>query len=304
MADTDYYKMLGLTKSASAEEIKKAYRKMAMKYHPDHTKGDKAAEEKFKQISEAYAVLSDPEKRKQYDTFGSAGFQQRYSQEDIFKGFDFSNIFREFGFGGGGPFGGRGGGGRFSFRGDSPFGGRPGAQAPPRGQDLIYELALSLHEIANGVQKTISFQHGNQTQKLSVRVPKGMITGKKLRLSGKGESSPYGGPPGDLFIQSKVIEDAVFSHQDHDLYVEREIKLSEALLGTSVSVPTLQDNTLNLKIPPGTHHKTKLRLTGKGLPQMNSSQTGDLFVVVKVQMPKKLTDKQKALVEQLAANGL
>ena len=151
MPETDYYKILGLNKSASAEEIKKAYRKMAMKYHPDHTKGDKAAEEKFKQISEAYAVLSDKEKRKQYDTFGSSGFHQRYSQEDIFKGFDFADIFREFGFGGMNFSSGGRGGSRFSFGGD-PFGGRARQAAQTKGSDLVYELPLTLQEVAPALQ--------------------------------------------------------------------------------------------------------------------------------------------------------
>ena len=158
MAD-DYYKLLGVEKSASSADIKKAYRKLAMKYHPDHAKGDKSAEDKFKKISEAYAVLSDPEKRKQYDTYGSADFQQRFSQEDIFRNFDFGDIFREFGFGGRGAATGDGGF-RFSFGGGgSPFGGRRAQQAVPKGSDLIYEMPLTLQEVANGANKTVSFQH-------------------------------------------------------------------------------------------------------------------------------------------------
>ena len=155
MSQQDYYQILGVSKTASEAEIKKAYRKLAMKYHPDHTKGDKHAEEMFKKISEAYAVLSDKEKRQQYDTFGSAGFHQRYSQEDIFRNVDLGDILKEFGFGGKGM--------RFSFGGGSPFGssfgGHQRRQAPVKGSDLVYELPLTLREVASGTSKTVTFQH-------------------------------------------------------------------------------------------------------------------------------------------------
>lgn len=307
MPETDYYKILGVDKSASDDEIKKAYRKMAMKYHPDHTKGDKAAEEKFKQISEAYAVLSDKEKRQQYDTFGSTGFHQRYSQEDIFRGFDFSNIFKEFGFGGMNFFsGGRGGRGgtRFSFGGGDPFGGQAGHHAQAKGSDLVYELPLTLREIATGANKTIKFQHKGRSENISVKIPKGMIGGKKLRISGKGEASPYGGSPGDLFIQAKVVQDPVFSSKGYDLYVTREIRLSEAILGTKLSIPTLDSRELSLTIPPGTKHKTKMRLAGHGIPHMKGSGQGDLFVSILVNIPKNLTTEQIELVKKLAQTGL
>jgi curved DNA-binding protein len=160
----DYYEVLGVKKDSSAQDIKKAYRKLAMKYHPDRNKGDKEAEEKFKKISEAYAVLSDPEKRKQYDTFGDSGFQQRYSQEDIFRGFDLGDILKEFGLGGrGGGFRATGGQGSpfetFFFQGGGPGSGRasyhsPGQQQPVKGNDLTYELSVSLEEVLSGSEKT------------------------------------------------------------------------------------------------------------------------------------------------------
>ncbi len=305
MSETDYYKMLGVKRNASDENIKKAYRKLAMKYHPDHAKGDKAAEEKFKKISEAYAVLSDKEKRQQYDTFGANGFQQRYSQEDIFKGFDFGDILKEFGFGGGDRFARGPGGMRFSFGGDPPYGSHPRQQPSlQKGADLVYELPLTLAEVATGTTKTISFKHQERSEKLTVKIPKGMISGKKLRIAGKGEPSPVGGPGGDLYIKAKVLGDPVYDVHGHDLYIKREIKLSEAILGMSISVPTITCKELSLKIPPGTKHKTKMRLAGHGLPHMDVKGQGDLYVYIHVNMPKQLSENQKKLVKQLADTGI
>ena len=303
MPETDYYKILGVDKNATDTEIKKAYRKLAMKYHPDHTKNDKSAEEKFKQVSEAYAVLSDKEKRKQYDQFGSSGFHQRFSQEDIFRGFDFSDVFREFGFGGTNFSGNRRGGTRFSFGGNSPFGNFQ-QQTPVKGSDLVYELPLTLIEVSTGASKTISFQHKGRSEKITVKIPKGMITGKKIRLAGKGETSPYGGPAGDLYIQSKVMDDPVYRSEEYDLYVERKIRLTEAILGTSISVPTITGKELSLKIPAGTKHKTKMRLSGHGLPHMQGRAKGDLYVIIDVNIPNQLTPEQTKLIGKLAGSGL
>ena len=301
----DYYKILGVQKTAGGEEIKKAYRKLAMKYHPDHTKGDKGAEEKFKKISEAYAVLSDKEKRKEYDTFGSEGFRQRFSQEDIFRGFDFGDIFREFGFGGGDFSHGGGGGRRYSFGAGSPFN-FSGAQQPgqAKGSDLVYELPLTLREVATGTSKVITFQHQGRSENLTVKIPKGMIAGKKLRLAGKGNPSPYGGPAGNLYIKSKVLDDQVFSSEKYDLYINRELKLTEALLGTTVSVPTIDDKQLSLKIPPGTKPGTKMRLSGHGLPDMKDNKKGDLYVRIQLKIPQNLNEEQKKIVDKLVAVGL
>jgi len=305
MPESDYYNILGVDKNASDSDLKKAYRKLAMKYHPDHAKGDKSSEEKFKQISEAYAVLSDPEKRKQYDQFGSAGFQQRYSQEDIFRNFDFSDIFREFGFGGN-AFGGRSGGVKFSFGGGgSPFGfGGGPSQQQAKGSDLVYELGLTIQEIFTGTQKTITFQHEGRTENLTVKIPKDMTSGKKLRIAGKGDQSPFGGPPGDLYIQSKVLHDPHYYLEGNDLYIDRSIKLSEALLGTTVSVPLLDGNSVNLKVPPGTKPNTKMRIPRRGIPYMKGSGTGDLFVRILIPLPSKLTKEQRKIVQDLADAGL
>ncbi|RJP83197.1 MAG: J domain-containing protein [Desulfobacteraceae bacterium] len=300
MAETDYYKILGVEKTASPDEIKKKYRKLAMKYHPDKTEGDKAAEAKFKQVSEAYAVLSDPEKRKQFDTYGSSDFHQKFTQEDIFKNFDFGSIFKEFGFGGGGT--------RFSFGGDDPmFGGgrrRSARQAPVKGSDIVYELPITLAEVVTGANRTISLQHAGHSETITVKIPVGMTDGKKLRLTGKGEASRFGGPSGDLYILAKVQPDPVFRAEDHDLHVVREIKLTEALLGTTVLVPTIDKKEYTLTIPPGTKHKTKMRLSGQGLPAMKTGTRGNLYVHIHVRMPGSLTEEQKKLISDLSQTGL
>jgi len=304
MAETDYYKILGVEKTASATEIKKAYRKLALKYHPDKTKGDKALEEKFKKISEAYAVLSDPEKKKQYDTYGSTDFHQHFSQEDIFNNFDFSNIFREFGFGGGRGAQGFSGGFGDMFSGRGGGGGFHRQQRTPKGQDLIYEIPLTLSEVNSGTEKIISFKKKGGNEQISVKIPKGMLTGKKLRISGKGEESPYGGPAGDLYVKIRVLGDQVFTQEEYDLHVSKDIRLSESMLGTKINIPTLEGKELSLNVPAGTQHKTKMRLPGYGLPKMGSQSKGNLYVTILVNIPKKLTEKQKELVDKLASTGL
>ncbi len=304
MAD-DYYKILGVARTATDAEIKKAYRKLAMKYHPDHAKGDKSAEERFKKISEAYAVLSDKQKRQEYDTFGSEGFHQRFSKEDIFRGFDINDILKEFGFGGGDIFGQQGGGSRFTFGTQSPFGGRgrPQTQRMP-GTDIVYELPLTLSEVVSGTTKQITIQNQGMPERVTVKIPKGMTTGKKLRLAGKGNPGAYGGLRGDLYIQAKLLDDPVFSVEDQDLVTYKEIKLTDAMLGATISVPTLDEKQYNLKIPPGVKNGTRMRLTGHGLPSMKGAKRGDLFVSIHIQIPKHLTAEQKALIEKLAETGL
>lgn len=310
MPETDYYKILGVDRNASAEVIKKAYRKLAMKYHPDRTKGDKSAEEMFKNISEAYAVLSDKEKRKQYDTFGASGFSQRYSQEDIFRGFNFGDIFKEFGFDDSSfanVFMGGGGRGRrygFSFGGDPFSAYTAGQRTQAKGSDLVYELPLTIQEVLHGTTKTIALEQSGQQKKIDVKIPKGMSTGKKLRLAGKGQPGAFGGPPGDLYIQATVIDDPLYTVAGRDLYIDREITLSEALLGVQIQIPIVDGKNLNLKIPPGTHHQTKMRMKGYGLPEMKTGQRGDLYARILIKMPKRLTKKQKALIEELSQTGL
>jgi curved DNA-binding protein len=307
----DYYETLGVKKDGSAQDIKKAYRKLAMKYHPDRNKGDKEAEEKFKKISEAYAVLSDPEKRKQYDTFGESGFQQRYSQEDIFSGFDLGDILKEFGLGG------MGGGFRASSGAGSPFegffhqSGGPGSAyrtsarpQPVKGSDLTFEMAVSLNEILTGAEKKISLRKEGKVESVSVKVPKGIKGGQKLRLAGKGSPSPYGGPPGDLFLIINEQSHPVFTRDGNNLIIEQKIPFSQACLGSEVSVKSLEGKELKVKVPAGVQQQAKLRLKGHGLPSGPKGGRGDIHVKIAIDIPKKLTDEQKKLIKELSEKGL
>ncbi len=305
MAD-DYYKILGIDKTASAAEIKKAYRKLALQYHPDKTKGDKSLEEKFKKISEAYAVLSNAEKKQQYDTYGSSDFQQRFSQEDIFRNFNMGDIFKEFGFGSGGfsaSFGQnphiRGGfsnmGGGFSSH------RRP---APTPGKNIEYELPLTLEELFQGCRKTITIQQQGVAKAVEVSIPKGLTAGKKIRLAGKGSPGSNGGPPGHLYITSQPVMPPGVSIKGKDIFISKEVRLSQALLGDKIDIVTPEGKAMTLNLPAGTNNKAKMRLSGQGIPDMKGNGFGDLFVVIHFSMPKQLTREQKNLIEQLQATGL
>jgi curved DNA-binding protein len=305
MASRDYYDILGVSKNASDEEVKRAYRKLAMKYHPDRNSNKKEAEERFKEINEAYAVLSDKEKRKQYDTFGAEGFRQRFTQEDIFRGFDFDEILSNL-FGGRGKrefrFGGRGG---FDF-GDF-FSGQYGYQdmgrMPQKGEDILYELTISLEEAAFGGEKRISYRKGGRIEEVSIKIPPGIPPGKKLRLKGKGMEGKNGGPPGDLYLQVSIAEHPVFSREGDDLIVEREINFSEAVIGTTIEVPTLE-GLKKVKVSPGTQSHTKMRLKGLGIPHFQKEGKGDEYVRVIVRIPKRVTEKSRVLIQDLAKEGL
>jgi len=313
----DYYNVLGVDKNATAEDIKKAYRKLALKWHPDRNPNNKAAEEKFKKISEAYAVLSDPEKRKQYDQFGSADqFRQQFSQEDIFRGFDINEILRSFGFGGIRE-------GKTTFRTrrstssmddfDDPFAGLFGGmrgendhyvKMPQKGQDVEYNLSITLEESVFGAEKKISFQLGNKIEDINVKIPAGISTGKKLRLPGKGLPGVNGGPNGDLYLNINVLPHPIYVRDGNDLYIERTIKFSQAALGTSIDVPMLDGTTKRIKIPPGTQNNTKIRMKGFGVPSLKGAPKGDLFVKINIEVPRKLNDRQIKLIQQLAADGI
>ncbi|HNZ30850.1 MAG: DnaJ C-terminal domain-containing protein [Smithellaceae bacterium] len=316
----DYYQILGVDKKASVDEIKKAYRKLAVKWHPDKNPNNKAAEEKFKKISEAYAVLSDSQKRQQYDTFGSADqFRQQYSQEDIFRGFDLNEILRSFGFGG--ARGGRttfrtsrrGGGGFQEY--EDPFAdlfgsmggggaGRQYANVPQKGQDAEYNLLISLEESVLGAEKKISFQIENRVEDINVKIPPGISTGKKLRLPGKGLSGYNGGPNGDLYLNINVLSHPIFTRDGNDLYIEKTIKFTQAALGTTIDVPIIDGSVKRIKISPGTQNNTKIRMKGYGIPNFKSSSKGDQYVKITIEVPKKLSDRQAKLVRQLAEEGI
>jgi curved DNA-binding protein len=302
----DYYKTLEVERGAGTDDIKKSYRKLALKYHPDRNKGDKAAEEKFKEISEAYAVLSDDAKRKQYDAFGDTKFHQNYSQEDIFRNADFGSVFRDFESGGMGDifgriFGGMGGGG-FGF--DMGGGGRArgfgGGGAAPKGQDVEYPVDISFHEAFHGGERQVSYRLSDgASHQIKVRIPRGAKDGARLRVSGKGAASPYGGPAGDLFIILRVAKDPRFVRNGDDIEAPVSLKISEALLGTTRDVETM-DGVKKIRIPAGVKVGTKVRLKSLGFPVAGSSdQRGDFYAVVAFDVPTQLTPAQKAAVEAL-----
>lgn len=300
----DYYKILGVDKDADAATIKKAYRKLAMKYHPDKNPGDKSAEEKFKQANEAYAVLSDPEKRQQYDTYGSSGFSERYSQEDIFRGSDLGSILREFGINFGGGFSQAGGAGSpfEAFFSQSGGGGHGFQQQPVKGRDMIMELWVTLEEVASGAERTISLAHIGD--RVSVKIPAGIESGKKLRVTGKGAPSQMGGQPGDLFLKINIQPHALFAKEGSTLIYEKKLPFSQAALGTKITVPTLDGHELTVKIPAGMQSGGKLRLKGKGLPTGPKGPRGDLMVKITIDVPKELSAKQQELLAELQKSGL
>jgi curved DNA-binding protein len=294
MAATDYYKALGVEKGASPDDIKKAFRKLAVKYHPDRNPNDKSAEDKFKVINEAYAVLSDPKKKEQYDTFGSSGFHKQYSQEDIFRGFDFGNAYKDMGAGGGEDIFSRlfGRGGRGGFR-----------SGPQRGGDLEMETDVSFRDAAQGAEKMVAFRRSGQREELKVRIPPGVDNGSKIRITGKGNPGEGGGPAGDLFLIIRVLPDPVFTRDGGDLFVERSIPFSAACLGISLDVPTLEGDK-RIKVPGGIQPGTKIRLKGCGIKPIGSNAKGDLFVKVGVHIPEALNGEQKKLVEEMVKKGL
>lgn len=314
MAQKDFYKTLGVSRSASPEEIKAAYRKLAKKYHPDVNKGDKTAEEKFKDISEAYDVLSDKKKREEYDMFGAAGVgagagpgggQYRYygAGGQPPPDFDFSSFF---------------GGGRASAGGYNQtfteedlgniFGdifGRGGAQGfrgtrekgPIKGADRYYTMEIDFVDAALGKTTKISLPNGKTTTKINVKIPAGVNSGSKIRLAGKGEPSPNKGKPGDLYIEVQVRPHPYFTREGDDIYLDVPITLKEAVAGASIDVPTLTGK-INMKIPPGTQGGQKFRLKGKGVVHRKGSGQGDQFVVTHIRIPKDVGEDGKKLLEE------
>lgn len=348
MSKRDYYEILGVPRTASDQEIKSAYRKLALKHHPDRNPGSKEAEEKFKEAAEAYAVLADAEKRAAYDRFGHAGVGAGGGFDPtIFA--DFNDILGGLGdiFGFGDLFGGRRRGG------------------PQRGADLRYDLEISLEESAKGTETTIQipreetcdtckgsgaaagtkpepcrqchgtgqvrYQHGfftvartcgqcsgtgrtiakpcrscrgtgrvSRERKLTVKIPAGIATGQRLRLSGEGEHGAAGGPPGDLYVVVHLQDHPVFRREGDDLFCNAEVQFPTLALGGSIKVPTITGGDETVAIPEGTAAGTAFRLRGKGMPHVSGRGRGDLYVVTTVRVPQKLTREQKQALQQLA----
>jgi curved DNA-binding protein len=307
----DYYETLGVPKTATEDEIRTAFRKLARKYHPDVAKDKKAAEEKFKEINEAYEVLSDPEKRKKYDQLGAdwnrpGGFQPppewgaqppggKFYQwggdggggvEFEFGGTGFSDFFEAF-FGGG--------------RGRSAFGGFGGRQATTeRGADVEADIMVTLEEALHGSTRTVSLRRAgsNKVETYQVKIPRGVHEGQRIRLAGQGEAGVRGGKSGDLFLRVRLARHPDFAVEGSDLIHEVKIEPWRAVLGSELLVPTLEGN-VRLKIPPGTQGGQRFRLRGRGLPS-SSGTRGNLYVDVQINVPKKVTEREKELWRELA----
>ncbi len=300
----DYYKILGVDKNATQEEINKAFRKLALKYHPDKNPGDKSAEEKFKEISEANEVLSDPEKRKKYDRLGANWKQYQYagadSANDWFSGFgrggrqtyEFNNNFEDL-------FGGLGG---FSDFFESFFGhkSRPSShsrQASSRGNDIQANLNITLEEAVNGAERQIQING----KKIKLKIAPGTKENNKLRLKGLGQAGKLGGEAGDLYLNIHILKHPFFEVDGSDLYYNLDLDLYTAILGGNVVIKTLDGKKLNVKISKETENGKLLRISGMGLPvDGNSNKKGDLFIRINVSLPKNLSDEEIKLFKKLS----
>jgi curved DNA-binding protein len=310
----DYYKILGVDRDAQEKEIKKAYRKLARQHHPDVNPGDEAAEERFKDINEAYEVLSDPEKRRKYDQLGSNWQQWQRTGRDP-GGFDWSKWFSGAQPGGGGvrvEYGDLGdlgdlfGGGGFSdfFRAifggmGAPRTGRTQAQQARlrRGQDYTQPVEITLEEAFQGATRMIQ----KDGRRLEVKIPPGVMTGSKVRMAGEGSPGVAGGTSGDLYLEVRVLPHSTFEREGDDLRCEVPVSLYTAVLGGEVKVPTLSGEVM-LNIPPETQGGRTFRLRGKGMPNVrNPKKRGDLYARLRVQVPQKLSQPEKELFRELAS---
>lgn len=313
----NYYEILGVSKSSSEDEIKKNYRRLAKQYHPDVNKGDKKAEERFKEISEAYETLSDKEKRKQYDMFGAygpqaggGGYQWRGTpgQGTPFDFEDLSELLRRSGAQRGGP---RSSTtyttGGFEDLGDifgdvfggASRGGRPqgGTQATSKGQDLYYTMEIDFLEAARGTPSKISVPRAGKVEKINVKIPPGVHNGSKIRLAGKGEPGIGRAPAGDLYIEIKVSPHPLFWREGYDVFLEAPISVGEAILGATIRILTLEGSA-HLKIPAGTPSGQKFRLKEKGVLNPETKQYGDLYMITKIVVPKQIDERSRALIEE------
>jgi molecular chaperone DnaJ len=297
----DYYQLLGVSRSATADEIKKAYRKLAMIHHPDKNQGHKKSEEKFKEITEAYDVLSDEKKRQNYDQFGHADAAANP-------------------FGPGGFSGGFGGFGARSRSGPGPeayqdifgdmfgdiFGQAAGprtrgSRGPQRGSDLKYTLPISFEEAAVGIEKVVSFSRQvgakEENARLSVTVPAGVKEGQRLKLSGEGDK-PSSGAAGDLYVIIDIVDHPLFRREENDVILDLPVTYTDAILGKTLEIPTLFGKA-EIKIPAGTHSGQNFRLKSKGFPRIGATGSGDMLVRVIVDTPEKTNSRQKELLEEL-----
>jgi len=352
----DYYEVLGVARDAALDDIKKAYRRLAVKFHPDKNPDDPAAEEHFKEASEAYAVLSDAEKRSRYDRFGHQGLPgEGFSGFDPTAFGDFSDILGDlFGFNFGDIFGGAGG--------------RSARNVPRRGRDLQYTLRINLEEAAAGIERSVRIPrlegcdrcggsgsepgskpeicgtcrgagqvmfrrgflsvsqtcphcggagqvtrnpctgcggdgHVEAAANLEVKVPAGVDSGMRLRLSGEGEGGALGGPPGDLYVVLAVDRHELFERDDHDLHLEFPVSVFQTMLGAKLEVTTILGEDKAIEVEPGTQPGEVIRIRGAGMPKLDSSRRGDMYVHVKAVIPRRLTSEQRRLVEEAAALG-
>lgn len=302
----EYYSVLGVSKNALADEIKKAYRKLARKYHPDFNKDDKKAEDKFKEVSEAYAVLSNPEARQKYDQFGHAG-GPGFEGFD-FSGFDFGNMSGNFSGGGrtysgggfdlGDIFGSLFGGSRGSRPKSSRFSGFDNEAQAPKGQSIKYMMQIDFLQAALGTTSKITLSGGNSQKTITVKIPAGIDNGQTIRLKEKGQPSPYGGPPGDLLIEMKVKPHPEFSRNGNDIEITKKISFATAALGGTTKVPTLDGKSVKITVPSGTQGGQILRIKGKGINKANG-KGGDILCKIQIAIPKGLDDKSKELIKKL-----
>lgn len=306
MAKKDYYEVLGVGRGATEDEIKRVFKKLARKFHPDVNPGDRSAEDRFKEISEAYAVLSDKDKRRQYDAMGHAAFAGGSPWGDRGAPQNVEDILREFGIGDifGSIFGGTGGAGH-GRRGGGGFWGTPRPQGPVKGNDVNYSMEIGFNDAIRGINSTLTVpktenrggQNRRTTERIQVKVPPGVSNGSKIRLAGKGEPSPNGGPNGDLFIITKVRPHEFFERKGDNLHLDLPVSLPEALLGARVEIHTYEGTT-KMTIPPCTQAGQTFRLNEKGAPRLKGSGKGDLYVRVQVQIPKHLDEGSQELIRE------
>lgn len=303
--------MLGVSRQATPDELKKAFRKMAMKFHPDKNPNDKTAEDRFKEVNEAYDILSDPKKKQMYDQFGHAAFQAggpgpgAHGGPNPFRGFenfggfdprqggqsgDFQDMFSDFF----GEF--------FSGEQTHPGARSRGPRGENRGADLRYTLNVTLEEAATGAEKRINFvRHRNgreDSAKLSITIPAGVKAGQRLKLRGEGDAPPGSGKPGDLYVIVNFQDHPLFKRKENDVLLELPISFVDALLGTQIEVPTLTGKAM-LNVPAGTHPGQIFRLKGKGFPDIGGYAPGDMLIKIIVDVPNNITAEDREALEKL-----